>query len=113
MSYQSPIKLIEEANQRFRQSVDVNVYQAVLNIGIDVDREELVRALEYDRDQYYHGRQDERTHIITALMDLRDEWIARQPRSEWYKDKAAQGVEKGIEMCIEKVRELSAGTGSV
>lgn len=44
--------------------------------------------------------------ILKALMDLRDEWIARQPRSEWYKDKAAQGVEKGIEMAIEKVREM-------
>ena len=45
--------------------------------------------------------------IITALMDLRDAWIAKQPRSEWYKDKTAQGVEKGIEMCIEKVREIA------
>lgn len=45
--------------------------------------------------------------IIVALMDLRDAWIAKQPRSEWYKDKTAQGVEKGIEMCIEKVREMA------
>lgn len=47
--------------------------------------------------------------IITALMDLRDEWIAKQPRTEWFKNKRAQGVEKGIEMCIEKVREVANG----
>ncbi len=45
--------------------------------------------------------------VITALMDLRDEFVAKQPRSEWYKDKTAQGVEKGIELCIEKVREIA------
>lgn len=44
--------------------------------------------------------------VIRTLMDLRDEWIARQPRSEWYKDKTAQGVERGIEMAIAKVREV-------
>lgn len=49
----------------------------------------------------------ETDRILIALMDLRDEWIAKQPRSEWFKDKMAQGVEKGIEMCIEKVREIA------
>ena len=44
--------------------------------------------------------------ILNALMDLRDEFVAKQPRSEWYKDKMAQGVEKGIEMCIKKVGEM-------
>ena len=45
--------------------------------------------------------------VIRALMDLRDAWIAKQPRSEWYKDKTAQGVEKGIEMCIARIREMA------
>lgn len=45
--------------------------------------------------------------IITALMNLRDEFVAKQPRSEWVKDKRALGVEKGIEMCIEKITELA------
>ena len=107
MSYQSPIKLIEDINQRFQLSVEDNVYQSVLSIGVDVDKAELVRALEYDRDQYYHGRQDEQKHIITALMDLRDEFVAKQPKTDWYKDKIAQGVEKGIEMCIARIKEMA------
>ena len=45
--------------------------------------------------------------VITALMDLRDAFVAKQPRSEWYKDKTAQGVEKGIEMCIARIREVA------
>lgn len=47
------------------------------------------------------------TAIITALMDLRDEFIAKQPRSEWVNNKVAQGVEKGIEMCIARIREMA------
>ena len=46
-------------------------------------------------------------HVITVLMDLRDAFVAKQPRSEWYKDKTAQGVEKGIEMCIARIREMA------
>lgn len=45
--------------------------------------------------------------VIRALMDLRDEFVAKQPRSEWVNNKVAQGIEKGIEMAIEKVRELA------
>ena len=47
--------------------------------------------------------------IIVALMDLRDKFIAKQPRSEWVNNKTAQGVEQGIEMCIEKVRKFKDG----
>ena len=44
--------------------------------------------------------------IIVELMNLRDEFVAKQPRSEWFKDKMAQGIEKGIEMAIARVKEM-------
>ena len=47
------------------------------------------------------------SEIIAALMDLRDKFIAKQPRSEWVNNKVAQGVEKGIEMCIARIREMA------
>lgn len=46
-------------------------------------------------------------HVITVLMDLRDAFVAKQPRSEWVNNKVAQGVEKGIEMCIARIREMA------
>ena len=45
--------------------------------------------------------------IITALMDLRDAFVAKQPRGEWYKSDRAQGIEQGIEMAIQRVREMA------
>ena len=109
MNYQSPIKLIEECNHKFQNFVEDNVCQAVASVGIQVDKDELIRALEYDRDQYVKGRSDAILSIIPALMDLRDEWIAKQPKGEWYKNDKAQGIEQGIEMAIEKVREIANG----
>lgn len=44
---------------------------------------------------------------ITALMDLRDAFVAKQPRGEWYKSDRAQGIELGIEMAIQRVREMA------
>lgn len=49
------------------------------------------------------------SEIIVALMDLRDKFIAKQPKGEWYKSDRAQGIEQGIEMSIEKIREVANG----
>ena len=46
-------------------------------------------------------------HVITVLMDLRDAFVAKQPRGEWHKSDRAKGIEQGIEMAIEKVREMA------
>ena len=47
--------------------------------------------------------------LMAALYDVRDRWIARLPKSEWYRDKKAQGVEQGIEMCIKRMSEVLYG----
>ncbi len=47
--------------------------------------------------------------IMPALFDLRDEWIAKLPRGEWYKNEKAQGIETGIEMAIKKLEEVLYG----
>lgn len=40
------------------QQVDEHIYKCVLNVGIDVNKEELVKALQYDRNQYEKGYAD-------------------------------------------------------
>ena len=71
--YQSPIELfqpdqiIEKMTEDIRTGIDSYIYQAVLQTGIKVDKYELIRALEYDRDQYEKG-------YIEGLMTAR--WIS-------------------------------------
>lgn len=57
--YQSPITLIfqtmeAEAAKRAKK-LDEDIYEAILHYGVVVDKEELIRALAYDRDQYALG----------------------------------------------------------
>ena len=41
-----------------RESVDGAIYEAVLKADVHVERDELLRALRYDRDQYEKGYAD-------------------------------------------------------
>lgn len=55
MNYKSPIEAIwKEAQLRFEDGV----YQAVQGVDIHVDRDELIKALQYDRQQYEKGWHD-------------------------------------------------------
>ena len=55
MSYESPIKTyLSEIETEFSDAV----FRAVLRVGIDVDKEELIKALKYDRKQYEQGYHD-------------------------------------------------------
>ena len=53
--YQSPIEIIIG---KMQTQIDDDIYKAVQNVGINVDREELLKALEYDRGQYEKGYND-------------------------------------------------------
>ncbi|MBR2551043.1 MAG: hypothetical protein IKE92_13705 [Clostridiales bacterium] len=57
--YESPIKIIyNNVEERFENGI----LKAVQQADIIVDREELVKALQYDRDSYRRGYMDGVTH---------------------------------------------------
>lgn len=59
--YESPITLTEVTNkvlENVQKAHEEFVYNTILNIGIDVNRDELVKALNYDRQQYEKGYSD-------------------------------------------------------
>lgn len=53
--YDSPIRL---AVLKITSQCDDDIYNTVVKTGIDVDKDELVRALNYDRNQYEKGYRD-------------------------------------------------------
>ena len=53
--YKSPVEIIYG---QMRTSVENDVVKAVMDVGINVDKDELIRALQYDRGQYEKGYQD-------------------------------------------------------
>ena len=61
MGYESPINIIYgEINNKLENEVLTVIH----NLGIDVDKEELVRALKYDREQYQKGYEDRDKEIV-------------------------------------------------
>ena len=53
--YKSPLQAFYKEQA---EKVDDLCYRGVLSVGINVDREELLKALEYDRGQYEKGFED-------------------------------------------------------
>ena len=56
--YESPIKIIEDINRDVTDAFEDYVYKCVLRYGVEVDKEELVKALNYDRQMYEKGYAD-------------------------------------------------------
>ena len=50
--YKSPIEII---TGKIQIQIDDEIYRAVQNVGINVDKDELLKALEYDRRQFEKG----------------------------------------------------------
>lgn len=53
--YESPIEIVQTQMQ---MQMDEGILKAVQGVGINVDKEELVKALAYDREQYVKGYKD-------------------------------------------------------
>ena len=72
--YKSPIqiytdRIIESTKSKF----DEQCMKAVVNVGIDVDKDELIKALKYDRNQYEKGYQDcteEHVKVLEKQLDI-------------------------------------------
>lgn len=57
--WKSPIDIgITEISEKITNDLDRQVIQAVHQVGISVNKDELIKALEYDRDQYEKGFSD-------------------------------------------------------
>lgn len=52
LGYESPINVIAK---QLRMEKEANIVKAVQEYGIDVNKDELVKALQYDRNQYEKG----------------------------------------------------------
>lgn len=59
MEYESPINVMIG---QIETQIENDVLTAIQRVGVDVDRDELIKALNYDRDQYRKGYNDAKVH---------------------------------------------------
>ncbi len=55
MPYKSPITILQG---QINTELEGEVLRAIWKIGVDIDKDELIRALAYDRNQYLKGFND-------------------------------------------------------
>ena len=67
--YQSPIEIIMgDIQSKIIEHQEKMTMEMVRDIGIKVDKDELVKALQYDREQYSKGYSD-------AIKETKGEWL--------------------------------------
>lgn len=61
--YESPIKVIQG---ELETQLEGEILKAVHRVGVTVDRDELIRALRYDREQYQKGFDDAKRDAVVV-----------------------------------------------
>jgi hypothetical protein len=71
--YESPIDLyISDIHNQIVAQQDEQIYQAVVHFFPDVKRDELLKALQYDREQYDKGYADGKRDAMDELVRCKD-----------------------------------------
>lgn len=94
--WESPINVMEIQDSfvsEIKEKTEEMVFTEIKRIGIDVDKEELIKALQYDRNQYEKGYKDGYNKAI-------DECIRIIEETPW----------KDADMLVESIMELKGGT---
>lgn len=72
--YKSPIQIyIDNLRKSLNYEFDEQCMKAVVKLGFDVDKNELIKALKYDRNQYQKGYQDcidEKVKFLEKALDI-------------------------------------------
>lgn len=72
--YRSPITLtIDNAESKFIETVEGFAFKEICKLNLNVDKEELMKALAYDRNQYLEGYNDAKNVFKRMIKeDLED-----------------------------------------
>ena len=75
--YESPIKIIESTIDSIYADIvkkkdDAIFAEIQTSFGVDLDRKELIRALQYDRNQYEKGYADGKADAMAELVRCKD-----------------------------------------
>ena len=88
-NYQSPIQMLETHVQT---QIEDDIIKAVQSVGIAVDKGRLIRALQYDREQYARGYTDGWNKAMKVVRCKDCKHFATQGSICWCMRKAAMRV---------------------
>ena len=80
MNWEPPITIVQEIASQIARDTDDYIMSEIYKTGVTVNKEELIKAINYDRDQYNKGYRDGFRNAVKtecALVDLLEEHIAK------------------------------------
>lgn len=66
--------MVDEISNQLKKEQDDYIMECIHKIGFDVSKEELVKALNYDRQQYELGYSDRQGEIIEIIESFAKDW---------------------------------------
>lgn len=66
--YKSPIDLMRTMQTQIETDIETHVLTAIERVGVHVDKDELIKALQYDRNQYDKGFDDGRKETAKEVL---------------------------------------------
>lgn len=101
--YESPIDIVyKDIQMQVKEQADKQIYEAVQQCGISVDKEELIKALQYDRGQYEKGYADALSVIENIKAEI-DEQYDIAWRDNVYRAEGLEMAEEIINKHINKI----------
>ena len=80
MNWEPPVTIAQEISSQIARDTDDYIMSEIYKTGVTVNKEELIKAINYDRDQYNKGYCDGFRNAVKtecALADLLEEHIAK------------------------------------
>ena len=108
--YKSPIEMFynnmyDQLHKQIMKKQESAVYEAVVRCGVNVDKEELIRALKYDRQQYDRGYADGQADAMASIVRCKDcNHYRNHPNGlcyAWTEPCTNERGYKGDEHCVE------------
>lgn len=99
--YKSPIeKIYGEIQTQMVQEDENMVMKAIRKVGVNVDKEELIKALQYDRNQYTKGYEDGKNDVFDKVKAEIEEIVKTEANQD---KKWASGLRYSLKI-IDKYR---------
>ena len=102
--YECPVKFnFSDIKMQTVKQQENEVYMTVQKCGVDIDKEELIRALQYDREQYEKGYED-------AVRQVKEDIIEKlRTEQRWYLglyDEFLDGEDYRSSLLLEKIMNI-------
>ena len=67
--YDSPINVIYgELQTKVEKDIENHIFESVQSVGVMIDKDELIKALKYDRQQYEKGHADGKREFAVYML---------------------------------------------